>query len=87
MTDTTSFLLVLLAAAVAPFVAAGANRLHPQLIVPIVVVELMLGAIIGPDILGAAEMNEVLSFLVVPVCAILGLEAVRKVLRRPAGDE
>ena len=63
MTDTTSFLLVLLAAAVAPFVAAGANRLHPQLIVPIVVVELMLGAIIGPDILGAAEMNEVLSFL------------------------
>jgi Kef-type K+ transport system membrane component KefB len=63
MTDTTSFLLVLLAAAVAPFVAAGANRLHSQLIVPIVVVELMLGAIIGPDILGAAEMNEVLSFL------------------------
>jgi len=63
MTDTTSFLLVLLAAAIAPFVAAGANRIHPQLIVPIVVVELMLGAIIGPDILGAAEMNEVLSFL------------------------
>jgi Kef-type K+ transport system membrane component KefB len=62
-TDTTSFLLVLLAAAAAPFIAAGANRIHPQLIVPIVVVELMLGAIIGPDILDLAEMNEVLSFL------------------------
>jgi hypothetical protein len=29
----------------------------------------------------------VLFFLVVPVCAILGFEAVRRVLRWPAGDE
>jgi lycopene cyclase domain-containing protein len=32
-------------------------------------------------------LDEVLFFLVVPVCAILGFEAVRTVLRRPAGDE
>jgi lycopene cyclase domain-containing protein len=32
-------------------------------------------------------LDEVLFFLVVPVCAILGFEAVRAVLRRPAGDE
>jgi hypothetical protein len=32
-------------------------------------------------------LDEVLFFVVVPVCAILGLEAVRAVLRLPAGDE
>jgi|SRR4051812_45688194 lycopene cyclase domain-containing protein len=32
--------------------------------------------------LGALPVEEVLFFLVVPVCAILGFEAVRKVLRR-----
>jgi lycopene cyclase domain-containing protein len=32
-------------------------------------------------------LDEVLFFLVVPVCAILGFEAVRAVLRWPAGDE
>jgi len=36
---------------------------------------------------GGLPLDEVLFFLVVPVCAILGLEAVRTVLRRPAGDE
>ena len=36
---------------------------------------------------GGLPLDEVLFFLVVPVCAILGFEAVRKVLRRPAGDE
>ena len=63
MTDTTSFLLVLAAAAAAPFIAAGAGRLHPQVIVPIVVVELFLGALIGPDVLGLAEINDILDFL------------------------
>jgi Kef-type K+ transport system membrane component KefB len=63
MTDTTSFLLVLLAAAAAPFIAAGASRLHPHVIVPIVVVELFLGALIGPDVLGLAEMDDILDFL------------------------
>jgi len=36
---------------------------------------------------GGLPLEEVLFFLVVPVCAILGFEAVRTVLRWPAGDE
>jgi lycopene cyclase domain-containing protein len=32
-------------------------------------------------------LDELLFFLIVPVCAILGFEAVRAVLRWPAGDE
>jgi lycopene cyclase domain-containing protein len=36
---------------------------------------------------GGLPLDEVMFFLVVPVCAILGFEAVRAVLRRPAGDE
>ena len=36
---------------------------------------------------GGLPLDEVLVFLVVPVCAVLGFEAVRAVLRRPAGDE
>ncbi|HEU4346808.1 MAG TPA: lycopene cyclase domain-containing protein [Actinoplanes sp.] len=36
---------------------------------------------------GGLPLDEVLFFVVVPVCAILGFEAVRTVLRRPAGDE
>ena len=63
MTDTTSFLLVLLAAAAAPFIAPRPSRLHPHVIVPIVVVELFLGALIGPDVLGLAKMNDILDFL------------------------
>ncbi|GIE84861.1 lycopene cyclase domain-containing protein [Actinoplanes regularis] len=36
---------------------------------------------------GGLPLDEVLFFLVVPVCAILGFEAVRTVLRRSAGRE
>jgi lycopene cyclase domain-containing protein len=36
---------------------------------------------------GHLPLDEVLFFLVVPVCAILGFEAVRAVLGKPAGDE
>ena len=36
---------------------------------------------------GGLPLDEVLFFIVVPVCAILGFEAVRSVLRWPAGDE
>ena len=39
------------------------------------------GQILGVR-LGALPVEEVLFFLVVPVCAVLGFEAVRKVLRR-----
>ncbi|GIE96830.1 lycopene cyclase domain-containing protein [Paractinoplanes rishiriensis] len=36
---------------------------------------------------GGLPLDEVMFFLVVPVCAILGFEAVRAVLGKPAGDE
>jgi lycopene cyclase domain-containing protein len=36
---------------------------------------------------GRLPLDEVLFFVVVPICAILGFEAVRAVLRLPAGDE
>ena len=36
---------------------------------------------------GGLPVDEVLFFIVVPVCAILGFEATRAVLRRPVGDE
>jgi Kef-type K+ transport system membrane component KefB len=61
--DTTSFLIVLVVAAAAPFLAAGAGGLHDGLVVPVVVVELMLGALVGPDVLGLAEMDDILAFL------------------------
>jgi lycopene cyclase domain-containing protein len=36
---------------------------------------------------GGLPLDEVMFFVVVPICAILGVEAVRAVLRKPAGDE
>jgi len=45
------------------------------------------GQITGVFLPGGLPVDEVLFFLVVPVCAVLGFEAVRTVLRRPAGDE
>jgi Kef-type K+ transport system membrane component KefB len=63
MDDTASFLLVLVAAAAAPILAAGAGRLNVGLVVPVVVVELLLGALIGPDVLGLADMSSILEFL------------------------
>lgn len=36
---------------------------------------------------GGLPLDEVLFFVVVPVCAVLGFEAVRAVRRWPAGDE
>src|SRR3712207_9562153 len=36
---------------------------------------------------GGLPLDELLFFVAVPVCAILGFEAVRAVLRWPAGDE
>jgi lycopene cyclase domain-containing protein len=43
--------------------------------------------ITGIRLPGHLPLDEALFFLVVPVCAILGFEATRAVLRRPAGDE
>ncbi|MFI7546213.1 lycopene cyclase domain-containing protein [Actinoplanes sp. NPDC049599] len=36
---------------------------------------------------GGLPLDELLFFVVVPVCAVLGFEATRAVLRRPVGDE
>jgi lycopene cyclase domain-containing protein len=36
---------------------------------------------------GGLPLDEVMFFVVVPICAILGFEAGRAVLRKPAGDE
>ena len=63
MEDPTSFLLVLLAAAVAPIVAAAAGRAVSGIVVPVVVVELVLGAVIGPDVLDLAKSDDILEFL------------------------
>ncbi|HEU5109534.1 MAG TPA: lycopene cyclase domain-containing protein [Micromonosporaceae bacterium] len=41
----------------------------------------------GVRLPGRVPLDEMLFFLVVPVCAVLGFEAVRRVLRWPAGDE
>jgi lycopene cyclase domain-containing protein len=36
---------------------------------------------------GGLPLDEVLFFVVVPICAVLGFEATRAVLRKPVGDE
>jgi lycopene cyclase domain-containing protein len=46
-----------------------------------------LRQVTGVYLPGGLPLDEVLFFLVVPVCAVLGFEAVRAVLRWPAGDE
>jgi lycopene cyclase domain-containing protein len=43
--------------------------------------------ITGVVLPGGLPLDEALFFVVVPLCAILGFEAVRAVLGRPAGDE
>jgi Kef-type K+ transport system membrane component KefB len=61
--DTGSFLAVLGAAAAAPLISLLAQRPTRSLIVPVVVVELLLGVIIGPHGLGLADLDSVLEFL------------------------
>jgi Kef-type K+ transport system membrane component KefB len=60
--DTSSFLLVLLAAAVAPIIAALVGAKYRQVILPVVVVELLLGVLIGPNGLGLAHPDDVITF-------------------------
>jgi Kef-type K+ transport system membrane component KefB len=61
--DTGSFIAVLLVAAAAPLISAGLGRLLPGVIVPIVVAELVLGAVIGPRALKFASSDNTLQFL------------------------
>jgi lycopene cyclase domain-containing protein len=42
---------------------------------------------VGVTLPGRLPIEELLFFIVVPVCSILGFEAVRGVRRTPAGDE
>jgi Kef-type K+ transport system membrane component KefB len=61
--DTGSFLIVLGAAAAAPLLAVLAERPVKSLVVPVVVVELLLGVLIGPQGLDLAEVGDILEFL------------------------
>jgi Kef-type K+ transport system membrane component KefB len=63
ITDTGDFLAVLLAAALAPILAALATRAWSALVVPVVVAELLLGIVIGPDVLALASPTDLLEFL------------------------
>jgi Kef-type K+ transport system membrane component KefB len=66
--DPTSLVLITAAVAVAPLVSAAV----PVVLVPTVVVELLLGILIGPDILGG-----LVSVLVFPAVAVALRRAAR----------
>jgi Kef-type K+ transport system membrane component KefB len=57
--DSESFLFVVLAAALAAFLAALVSTRMP---LPVVVVEVLLGILIGPDVLGLADSDAFLNF-------------------------
>lgn len=59
--NTQSFLVVLLVAAIAPIVAGLATKRLPSVVLPVVVVELMLGVAVGPDVLNIAHVDDVLA--------------------------
>lgn len=58
--NTQSFLAVLGAAALAPILAGLIGLRLPQLIVPVVVLELVLGVVIGPEVLAIAHTGDIL---------------------------
>ena len=57
--DLTSLLLVVAAVAAAPLLAGMSRRV----LVPTVVIEVLLGIVIGPDVLDVAEVDEFIFFL------------------------
>ena len=57
--DSQSFLFVVVAAALAAFVAGLVSSRMP---LPVVVVEVLLGILIGPDVLGLADADAFLGF-------------------------
>jgi Kef-type K+ transport system membrane component KefB len=61
--DTDSFLIVLAVAAASPLLAAACGRAIKSLIVPIVVFEIVLGALVGPHGLKFAHVDETLTVL------------------------
>jgi len=82
--DFNSIVLVLLASAV----AALLSRVHGRLILPTVVVEIVLGILIGPQMLGWAEADSYVTFLSNFGLALLfffaGLEVIEKRVPRRA---
>jgi Kef-type K+ transport system membrane component KefB len=57
--DSESFLAVVVVAAVAAF---AAGLIGPRLAVPVVVLEIVLGIVVGPELLGLAKPDEFLEF-------------------------
>jgi Kef-type K+ transport system membrane component KefB len=83
-TEHRSIVLVLAAASG----AALLSRLHRRLVLPTVVVEIVLGILIGPEVLDLAEVNTYLTFLANFGLAFLfffaGLEVIEKHVPRHA---
>lgn len=57
--DPVSFLTIVVVAALAALLA---GLLAPRLVVPVVVLELLLGIVIGPELLGLAEADDFVDF-------------------------
>ena len=57
--DSESFLFIVLAGAVAAFVA---GLVSPHMPLPVVVLEVLLGILIGPDLLGLADSDQFIDF-------------------------
>ncbi len=76
--DLESLVLVLAASSV----GAVLSRLHHRVVLPTVVLEIVLGIIIGPEVLGIAEIDTYINFLANLGLALLfffaGLEVVEK---------
>jgi Kef-type K+ transport system membrane component KefB len=58
-TDLTSLVLILAASSLGAFL----SRLHHRLVLPTVVVEIVLGIVIGPEVLDIAEVDDVIAAL------------------------
>lgn len=58
--NTQSFLIVLLVAALAPIIAGVVGNSFRNVVLPVVVVELLLGVLIGPELLKLAHTDDVL---------------------------
>jgi Kef-type K+ transport system membrane component KefB len=57
--DSESFLAIVTAAALAALIGGLASR---RLLVPVVVIEILLGILIGPELLGLAEPDAFTDF-------------------------
>ena len=80
--DLTSIVLIFFASAL----GALLSRLHPMIVLPTVVLEIVLGILIGPEVLGWAEVDSYVTFLSDIGLALLfffaGLEVIEKEVPR-----